>query len=126
MITLICGVCRAGKTTYSQKYDNVIHLDDMGKVPDRYHNVSYTVSRLHDDIVVEGVYDTAKLRKDLLEHYHGNGKRTCIWLNPSEEEIQNRPWAKRHGYHKYPFEPPTYDEGWDEIIIIGGEDNGNI
>ena len=30
----------------------------------------------------------------------------------------------RRGYNKYceyPFEPPTYSEGWNEIIIIEGD-----
>lgn len=117
MITLICGVCRAGKTTYSQAFENVIHLDDVEKPSKRLAKVNELLDCESGDVVVEGVYEHAEYRKELLKHYKGEGKRLCIWLNPSEETIRAR---LRHLYRKQRFESPTYDEGWDEIVIIEG------
>lgn len=116
MITLICGVCRAGKTTYSRLFNNVIHLDDVEKPGKRYAKVNEILDGKSGDVVVEGVYETAEYRSELLKHYKGEGKRLCIWLDPSEETIKSR---LRHQpfYRKRHFEPPTYAEGWDEIII---------
>ena len=56
------------------------------------------------------------MRKGLLQAYKGKGTK-CIWLNTPIEIKKTR-----EGYSKnceYFFEPPTYEEGWDEIIIIG-------
>lgn len=122
MITLICGVGRAGKTTYSQRFENVIHLDGMGHIPYRFKNVIDALGT--GDVVVEGIYESAELRMELLRAYKGNGKR-CIWLNTPKDTVIDRanktgiPISARHFY----FEPPTYSEGWDEIIVIG-ENNG--
>lgn len=55
-------------------------------------------------------------------------KKTCIWIDtPLEECIQredrNRP-IEIILLHADTFEPPTYDEGWDEIIVIKGDAHG--
>ena len=116
MLTLICGLPRAGKTTYAERFDNVIHLDSCGV----YRGVIHKVRSLSGDIVVEGVYQNRFYRECLIKSYRGNGSR-CIWLNTPQEVRKTR-----KGWNKgcdYPFEPPTYDEGWDEIIII--EDNND-
>lgn len=117
MFTLICGRCRAGKTTYSQRYDNVIHLDDVSKSGrERYPKVREIVANHAGDIVVEGVYDKKEYREELLNARKHQWTR-CIWLNtPTDVLLQrmgNGRIVPRH------FEPPTYSEGWDEIIVIG-------
>lgn len=114
MITLICGYPRAGKTTYSQKYDNVIHLDTVkGYMGSRYRGVYKVVSETDGDVVVEGVFGRVKERTELLKAY--KGKKVCIWLDTPLEVRE-----KREGYikHRDYFEPPTLEEGWDEIIKI--------
>ena len=115
MLTLICGLARSGKTTLSKQYEDtikVVHLDRMG-----YDNCNRYASRL-DEIVVEGIYDTRRKRERLIQAYKGE-RKVCIWLDtPKEVRMQ------RKGYHKIqeiPFEPPTLDEGWDDIIRIGPE-----
>ena len=121
MLTLICGLPRAGKTTYSKRYEGtckVVHLDDYGG-GDKGH-AQCTGAVTSDDIVVEGIYHTARWRKNLIQKYSGDWKK-CIWLDTPIEVKK-----KRHGYCakcEYYFEPPTYDEGWDEIIVIRGDDN---
>ena len=116
MLTLICGHPRAGKTTYSQKFDNVIHLDEEHSTQ----RVLQKIKGRTDDVVVEGIYYRPSERQELIKVYKGERTR-CICLNTSKEIRE-----QRHGYrirHDYPFLLPNYDEGWDEIIII--EDNND-
>lgn len=125
MITLICGVGRAGKTTYSKNFENVIHLDEMGHKPYRYMNVIDALDE--GDVVVEGIYENACMRAELAQAYNGNGKR-CIWLNTPKETVIAR--ARETGtpisVSHFRFEPPTYEEGWDEIVVIRGDDEQRI
>lgn len=116
MITLICGYPRAGKTTYSQTYNNVIHLDDFGIDP--YSGVENYVKHARGDIVIDGVYQRKNTRMKLLHYYTGDGKRTCIWIDTPKEIRQIRTKRK---VCDFPFDPPSYDEGWDEIIVIRGQ-----
>ena len=119
MLTLICGLPRAGKTTYSQRYDNVIHLDLCGA----YRGVIHHVQARHGDVVVDGVYDKRFFRECLIRAYNGKGLR-CIWLDtPIEIKRTRKGWNKGCDF---PFEPPTLDEGWNEIIIIRGDDEQRI
>ena len=119
MLTLICGLPRAGKTTYSKQFDDVIHLDTSGA----YQGVLRKVKRLKGDIIIEGVYRLEKERTRLLQAYETDGYK-CIWLDTPDEVRRSR-----DGWDKWcdkPFEPPTLSEGWDEIIIIRGEHEQRI
>lgn len=121
MLTLICGLPRAGKTTYSQQYEcKVYHLDEFGLLKNAYGRVNNAIGATTADIVVEGIYDKPEQRKVLIETYRGQGAR-CIWLNTPIEIKRTRRGYSKHC--EYPFEPPTYSEGWNEIIIIG-DNNG--
>lgn len=115
---LICGIPNAGKTTYSSKYENVIHTDEIKKT----RLVCDMVSNAGDNVCVEGIWISAHIRKELLRSYKGNGKKVCVWLNTPYEECVKREDRGRgtliiQNCHEL-FEPPTYEEGWDEIIII--------
>ena len=77
------------------------------------------------DVVVEGIYDTAELRTELLNSYKGQGEKICVWLDTPLDVIKSR-FFHVPPKHPYPFEPPTLDEGWDEIIIIRGDDEQRI
>ena len=116
MLTLICGHPRAGKTTYSMKFNNVIHLDDAGSSQ----NVLQKVRHISSDVVVDGIYYSPRQRKELLNAYKGQGF-LCICLDTPKEVREERMGHKIK--HDYPFLIPTLDEGWDEIIIIRGDDN---
>ena len=113
MLTLICGWSRAGKTTYSKRYScRVIHFDNVLS----YDKVRSAVSRERGDIVVDGIYDEPKRRKELRAAY--NGKAVCIFIDT--------PYAIRRKRTQFPppdrmFNIPTYDEGWDDIIILEGK-----
>ena len=115
MLTLICGMPRAGKTTMSEKYNcEVVHLDYIGV--DR----CLKKAKTDNDIVLEGVFGNTNVRHKICENYLGNEK-VCIWLDTPLEVRK-----KRTGWSKFCecviFNPPTLEEGWDKIIIIR-EDN---
>lgn len=119
MLTLICGLPRAGKTTYSERYEDVIHLDKCGA----YEGVIHHIRNRNGDVTVDGVYQNRYLRECLIREYKGNGLR-CIWLDtPQEVRSIRKGWNKKCDF---PFEPPILDEGWDEIIIIRGEHEQRI
>lgn len=116
MFTLICGLPRSGKTTYSKRFDNVIHLDTDGGYPGVAHLLKRKKQYNSDeDIILEGVYNTIERRKRIMQIYKGDYFK-CIWINTPKQIRQ-----KREGYDKYCdflFEPPSFEEGWNEIIII--------
>ena len=112
MLTLICGLPRAGKTTFSQRFRDVIHLDTSGA----YHGVIRRLQHHNNDVVVEGVYRHGYEREHLIKAYKGEELR-CIWIDtPQEVRKTRRGWDK--WCDMKPFEPPAYSEGWDNIIII--------
>lgn len=115
MITLICGMPRAGKSTYSQQYDNVIHFDGLW-----YAKVLERVEQASGNVVVEGIYHHANDRIRLINAYHGDGKK-CIWLDTPLDVRKTRPMWRQ--WADPIFEPPTLNEGWDEIVIIRGEND---
>ncbi len=122
MIRLICGRSRSGKTTYSKQFDNVLHLDAFGIMPNNYNKLLKKVRKTDSDLVIDGVYDTAKLRTDLLNAYNNGGEKICIWIDTPLDIIKSRFYIVP-SKHPYPFESPTLDEGWDEILIIRGDNN---
>lgn len=127
MLTLICGLPNAGKTTYSSRYDDVIHFDDVSRKGDQFANCNKMASEVDGDVVVEGVYNSARRRKELLVGCKHQDKKVCIWLDTSLEEClkreanyRKRPLIMVSSHHKN-FEPPTLNEGWDEIIVVKGD-----
>lgn len=122
-LTLICGRSRAGKSVYSRRYGDVLHLDTYGLVPYSYAPMLEKIKTTDKDVVLDGIYDTAERRTDLLKAYKGKGKRVCIWLDTPLDVIEKRFLPNRPSKFPHPFEPPTLSEGWNEIIIIRGDDN---
>lgn len=118
MLILICGLPNAGKTTYSEQYSNVLHLDEIGST---LKVAEYITHINNDDIVIEGIFNTPESRERIIKAY--NGKKTkCIFLDTPFEEIlcrenRGRPkWLLQNAAKV--FIPPTYEEGWDEIEVI--------
>lgn len=121
MLTLICGHPNSGKTTFSSRFENVLHLDDFPR--NKFLNCNRAVAESDCDVVIEGIYNLKCRRMKLLEGY--KGKKVCYWLDAPyevcvrrEQEGRQRKGVMENSY----VEPPTIDEGWDEIIIIGGTD----
>lgn len=120
MLTLITGLPNAGKTTYSARYSEVLHLDDYRSVG----ACCRAAGEITGDVVVEGALGKAASRKQLIEACTTQSPKICIWLDtPYEEclrrENRNRPLAIVQVHHQG-FQPPSLEEGWDEIIHIGG------
>lgn len=115
---LICGISNSGKTTYSKNYDNVLHLDDYKS----FAKCNEELEKQNNDVCVEGVYNSNKRRLELLKCVNDKAHKVCIWLNTpldiciNRKETQRSEDLMRRQIKR--FEPPTYDEGWDEIIVI--------
>lgn len=121
MLTMICGIPNAGKTTYSRRYYNALHLDEIGTT-DR---VIEAIKQADGDVIIEGYFGNADSRSRVRAAHNGYAK--CVFLNVSVDESIRRENRNRNerilrNAARF-FEPPTYSEGWDEIIIIG-DNNG--
>lgn len=119
---LIIGIPNAGKTSYSRQFKNVIHLDDFfgGKYKKCIASATKT-----DNVCVEGVFHQRDQRMNLLKAIKDRDeKNICIWLDTSLEECLRREQGGRQRPKMIvqnlfnSFEPPSYDEGWNEIWII--------
>lgn len=114
MLTLIIGYPNAGKTTFSEKFENVVHFDKYnGKRPQ-----GLAVVADMEDACVEGLFLTRKSRLEILDGRES--PKICYWLDtPLEECIKRigRPSRIVQSCAKQ-FEQPTYDEGWDKIIVV--------
>lgn len=132
-MVLIVGIPNSGKTTYSHHFDNVIHFDKIPHINpnEQYQKCNALAAQADGNVVVEGVYNSQRRRVEFLEAVkHKEGKKVCIWLDTPlevclerEQNFRKRP-LEMVLQHAKRFEPPTLDEGWDEIIIIRGEENG--
>ena len=115
---LICGLPNSGKTTYSQRFDNVLHLDDFPR--SKFLNCNKAVAEADGDIVVEGIYNT-KCRRNLLLQ-SAKGRKVCIWIDTPYEVCLDRCQTEEQkrivNIAMDMFQEPTLDEGWDEIIIV--------
>lgn len=118
---LIMGHPNAGKTMYSSRYDKVLHLDDFPHNKFLYCNAAVRWS--DGNIVVEGIYNLRCRRIKLLEALKGkNTERICIWIDtPIEECLRRESRGRNEEIVRDPLQPPTLDEGWDEIIQINSE-----
>ena len=122
-MVLICGLPNAGKTTLSERYADVIHYDDIvvEKRKQPLHALCEMITKASDDVCIEGVFLRARERSIIAQAKDGC-RKTCIWLKtPLEEcvrrENRNRATCLIKSCSDL-FEPPTYSEGWDEIIEI--------
>ena len=118
---LICGLPNSGKTSYSARYDDVLHYDEFRlNTRERYQRI-IQIAQEEPDICIEGVYGEARRRAELVKAVKPN-KAICIWLNtPVEECVKRENRSRPTGIVLAPaqkFQPPTMDEGWDEIIVI--------
>ena len=125
-MTLICGIPNAGKTTYSQHFDNVVHMDDVASKGKASSRILEIISESTEDMVLEGVFISRYQRKQLVNACKPEWKNTCIWLDtPLDECIRRENRGRKpnlmQNCHAC-MQPPTLDEGWDEIIIIRGND----
>lgn len=128
---LVCGIPNAGKTTYSKQFKDVIHYDDLQlTTKGRYKKINEFVAK--GECVVDGVFGKRENRCSLIQSCPKDEKKVCVWLNTSlsvclerEKKYRNRSLFMVKSHYNS-FEPPTLDEGWDEIIIIRGNNEQSI
>lgn len=126
-MVLIIGLPNAGKTTYSKRFFGVVHFDDVKGGRHKWDNVVKMVEA-DPSIVIEGVYAKASHRKPLIDAC--KGKKICIWLDtPMDVCVERERTGRKRSEHMVvlaarSFEPPSYEEGWDEIVVIKGDENG--
>ena len=121
---IICGIPNAGKTTYSVQYDSVVHFDGLDTTTKKKYDRLKELAR-NGNAVLEGVFGDKRRRTELIECCPLEERKVCIWLDTAVEECvrrenRNRP-TNMIRHHAKVFQPPTYAEGWDEIIIIKTE-----
>lgn len=120
MFTLVCGIPNSGKTTFSNRWSgSVVHLDDT-EGRHRLKTALEMVREAEGDICVEGVYLHHAQRRELAQAYRG--AKLCIWLDTPLDvciarEDRGRGTLITRNCAAL-FEPPTLDEGWDEIVRI--------
>lgn len=121
-IYLVCGLPNAGKTTYSRRFNNVIHGDDLMRLTREERKEIFKATAAE---CIEGVFNKADLRRDVLDSVR-HDRRVCVWIDtPTETCIAREDRGRFYvvEQHAAMFEPPTMDEGWDEIIVIGEKEN---
>ena len=116
MLTMICGLPNAGKTTFSKRFANALHQDDIGTL----NRVIDAIKQTNGDVVAEGYFGRSEERERVLATQ--SGWKRCIFIDVTTDESIQREDRNRHPQilrnASSFFEPPTYSEGWDEIIII--------
>jgi Shikimate kinase len=125
-LIVVIGLPNAGKTTYSERFTDVLHYDEISKYSRAEREDIY---RSFHGNCIEGIYNSKQSRERLLSCLEDNSRKVCVWIDTTEDECirrENRGRPSRLvSLHAETFEPPTLDEGWDEIIRLqGGEDNG--
>jgi len=121
-LILICGLSNSGKTTFSEKkYDAVVHCDEILFSKKSYKKSILEKVKNTSNICMEGLFISCEIRREIVNAYNGD-KTICIWLDTDLEECikrenRNRSIILIKNCYSI-FEPPTYDEGWDEIYII--------
>lgn len=119
-MTIIIGLPNAGKTTLSEAYESVLHYDDISKYSKEQRDEIYRSTKAD---CIEGIFNSVKSRKHILA-LTGREYNTVIWLDTPVSVCLEREHAYRCRpdslvmHHAKIFEPPTYAEGWDEIIVI--------
>jgi tRNA uridine 5-carbamoylmethylation protein Kti12 len=120
---LIIGSPNAGKTTLSTQFKNAYHGDDLRK-----QGLDLWEIIKEDGAVIEGIFNNAETRRRILETC--SRPAVCIFLDITFEECLRREnrgrreWYLRMLYDR--IEPPTMAEGWDELIVIKGEKDGEV
>lgn len=120
MLTIIIGLPNAGKTTYANRFKEVLHYDDIMRLDTKTRYDMYAKAS-----VIEGIYLTRRSRRIVLNCWRKRlGKRVCVWVDTPldvclEREREGRNRSETVVLHNAKlFQPPTLDEGWDEIIIV--------
>ena len=126
----LCGIPGSGKSTISKQlmndYDAIIHSFDELKLIRRKDLFPYLEQSLRDgcNVIADAPHTNKKTRIELLESIkHIDCKRIIVFMNTPFEECVRRnalrknplPFSILQSFNRK-LEPPTLDEGWDEIL----------
>ena len=130
IIFIFCGTPASGKTFYSKKMSeeqNAIRLSfDEMRLFQHKELIPYVIEALQDNqnVVVDALFTRTSQRKLILEATKDIPcKRILIYMDTPLEECLRRnaqrpnplpDFMVRDIYNS--IEPPTLDEGWDEIL----------
>lgn len=111
MITLICGLPRAGKTTLSGNYKCKVYHGDYNM---------HKCYRVKDDVAcVEGIFVTPSMREKVIRDREDF--KLCVYLDTNREILSKRGFKNDNAT----CSEPTLEEGWDKIIIVKDNDYKN-
>lgn len=128
---VMCGIPGSGKSTLSKKIANELNivrfsLDEMGYI--RQHKlIPHVIDALKEgkSVIADSLYTKEKWRTELLQIVKPIGCR-CVLLRMSTalDECIRRNHGRDGALPDFviediynSIEPPTLDEGWDEIIL---------
>ena len=114
---MVCGLPNAGKTTYSKRFQNVVHYDDYAHLPKAERDSIFRAASC-----VEGIFNSRRGRMSVLDGRSG----TCIWIDTPAEVCASRGNDTTVWCHAAMFEPPTYDEGWSDIWIVRNDERHHL
>lgn len=140
------GIPGSGKSTYAKKHlPNVISSDELrkellGDEEDQDNNdLIFTTlySRVEKglkeglDMTIDATNISAKGRKALIERFRKFASRFVAYYFATDYRIsRKRNWLRDRTVPKSAMrrmrlnlQVPTYSEGWDEIVVIGGNSN---
>lgn len=135
MIIVLCGLPGSGKTTLSHKLSKKYNakaysFDDFlqgnkGKTLKDFYQYLYQQS-LTENIIIDTINLGIKVRLSLLKYFKDieKSKILIVMTTPVEECIRRNNKRQRKEYVtdsmiyflSSKYEPPTLDEGWDEIL----------
>ena len=134
---VMCGIPASGKSTLSKQISeqfNMVRLslDEMGYV--RQHKlISHVVNTLKDgkSVVADSLYTKKQWRTELFQSVqHIKCRCVLLYMTTSLDECIRRNQGRENTLpdfvieHLYnSIEPPTLDEGWDEIIFINNDED---
>ena len=131
-ITLFCGAPGSGKTTLSKQMAEEhgvdrLSFDEIGcyRHCELIQPINATL-RTGKSVIVDSVFTRIEWRKMILKSISDIPcKKLVVFMNTPLEECIRRNAQRQHPLPDFivssihhSFEPPTLDEGWDEIIII--------
>lgn len=130
-LILVCGLPNAGKTTYCEQYENVIHLDSIESTSfeDKFNKCIHQAAQAEGDVVIDGNFFSSRIRQNLLNAFKDRDyKKICVWVNTPFDICLER--ARNGGrdettvnhIYRY-FDDPTLEEGWDELICTYTDEN---
>lgn len=134
---VFCGNAGSGKSTLSKKLakeHNAIRIsfDENGFL--QHKELIYpTIELLQDkkNVVVDALFVRKTSRKMILDSVKNiDCKRILIFMNTSLEECIHRNTQRPNPLPEFmvrdiynSIEPPTFDEGWDEIIVVNNDED---